>query len=63
MVAGSIEQRSAIVVILGIALSGCYAQSQAYLDDPTILASGGQSLKAEASVARVSAPAAQPLVL
>jgi len=63
MVAGSIEQRSAIVAILGIALSGCYAQSQAYLDGPTILASGGQPLKAEASVARVSAPAAQPLVL
>ncbi len=63
MVAGSIEQRSAIVAILGIALSGCYAQSQAYLDGPTILASGGQPVKAEASVARVSAPAAQPLVL
>src|SRR3990170_7480366 len=63
MVAGSIEQRSAIVAILGIALSGCYAQPQAYLDGPTTLASGGQPLKAEASVARVSAPAAQPLVL
>ena len=61
--AGSIEQRSAIVAILGIALSGCYAQPQAYLDGPTTLASGGQPLKAEASVARVSAPAAQPLVL
>ena len=61
--AGSIAQRSAILAILGIALSGCYAQSQAYLDGPPILASGGQPLKAEASVARVSAPAAQPLVL
>jgi cobalt-zinc-cadmium efflux system outer membrane protein len=62
MVAGSIEQRSAILAILGIALSGCYAQPQAYLDGPTILASSRQPLKAEASVARVSAPAAQPLV-
>ena len=63
MVAGSIEQRSAIVAILAMALSGCYAQSQTYLDGPTILSSGDQPLKAEASPARVSAPAEQPLVL
>ncbi len=63
MVARSIGQSNVILAILGIALTGCYAQPQAYLDGPPILASGGQPLKAEASVTRVSAPAAQPLVL
>ena len=62
MVARS-ERRNAIIAILGMALSGCYTQPQAYLDSPTIPASGGQPLLADASVARVSAPEAQPLVL
>jgi cobalt-zinc-cadmium efflux system outer membrane protein len=59
MVAGSIAQRSTVVAILGIALSGCYAQSQAYLDGPASPAGGGQLFLAGIS----EAPAAQPLVL
>ncbi len=43
-------------------MSGCYAQPAAYLDGPAIPVGGGQPFKAEASVASVSAPAAQPLV-
>jgi cobalt-zinc-cadmium efflux system outer membrane protein len=66
MVAASIAQRTAILAILGLALSGCYTQQQAYLDGPAIPAGGAQPLKAEAPVARVSPPvppAAQPLIL
>jgi outer membrane protein, heavy metal efflux system len=62
-VAGGIEQRNAIIAILGIALSGCYAQPQAYLDGPASPASGGQLLLAGASEARESAPVARPVVL
>ena len=56
MVAGSIEQRSAIVAILGIALSGCYAQSQAYLDNAAIAASGDRPVLVGPAEPRVIVP-------
>lgn len=68
--AGNIAQRAAILVILGMALSGCYTAPQAYLDSPAIPPTGDQPLKSEASVARLSPPVgaitpptAPPLIL
>jgi cobalt-zinc-cadmium efflux system outer membrane protein len=62
-VAGSCELRNAILAILGVVLSGCYAQPQAHLDGPTIPTREGRLLLAGASESPVSLPAAQPLVL